>query len=84
MFNISGFLDKFIQLSATNSFLKKTVSDAIFSVTGFRLDEKDIEIFGKKAKIKQFPVLKTEIFLKKEKILQKLLELKNETTKEIV
>ncbi len=83
MLNISGFFDKFLQLSATNDFLKKTVADAIFSVTGFQLDLKDIEISGKKAKIKQSPVLKTELFLKKEKILQKLLELKNETTKEI-
>ena len=83
MFNVSNFLEKFKKLSQTNSFIKKTVAEAVFSVTGFLLEEKDIEVFLTKVKIRQSSVLKNEVFFKKEKILKKLTELGNNITKEI-
>ena len=83
MFNLSGFLEKFKKLSENNDFIKKTVSEAVFFTTGFRPEEKNIEVSGKKVKIRESSVLKNEIFFKKEKILKKLLELGNQTTKEI-
>ncbi|MGB8815874.1 MAG: hypothetical protein WCC74_01350 [Minisyncoccia bacterium] len=84
MFNISGFLEKFKELSQKNSFIKKTVVEAIFFITGFYPDEKRIEVLGNKVKIKESSVLKNEIFLKKDKIFKKLIELGNNITKEIV
>jgi len=84
MFNISGFLEKFKKISENNSFIKKTVIEAVFSITGFLLEEKDIEVSGGKVKIRQSSVLKNEIFFMKEKILKKLMELKNNTTKDII
>jgi hypothetical protein len=83
MFNISSFLEKFKKISEDNSFIKKTVIEAILFVTGFLVEEKDIEVSGSKVKIRQSSVLKNEIFLTKEKILKKLRELKNDITKDI-
>jgi len=84
MFNISNFLEKFKKLSETNSFIKKTVAEAVFSVTGFLPDEKEIQVSGKKVKIGRSSVLKNELFFKKDKILKKLAELGNDITKEII
>jgi len=84
MFNISNFLNKFRKLSETNTFIKKTVVEAVFFVTGFILKEKEIEVLSNKVKIKQSSVLKNEIFFKKEKIFKKLTELGNNITKEII
>ncbi len=84
MFSISNFFEKFKELSQTNSFVKKTVAEAIFSVTGFLPEEKQIEVLDKKVKIRESSVLKNEIFFKKDKIFKKLAELGNNITKEIV
>ncbi len=77
MFDISKYLEKFVNLDKSRTFLADSVRDAIKEVCNFEIDTKNIEVKSGIARIKEKSILKMEIFLKKEKILAKLKETTN-------
>ena len=74
MFDIGSYLEKFKKFSQSREFLRNSVSESIKEVCGIDIDSKNIEVKNFTAKIKERPIIKSEIFLKKEKILELLKE----------
>jgi hypothetical protein len=72
MFDISEYLNKFKKISEGRDFLRNTVSEAIKTISGITVDPKNIEVKEGIARIKEKPIVKTEIFLKKGKIIENL------------
>ncbi len=72
MFDISKYLERFTNLDKSRTFLADAVCEAIKEVCGFEIDLKNIEVKNGIARIKEKSILKMEIFLKKEKIMNVL------------
>lgn len=72
MFDIGKYLEKFKVLSQSRHFLRDSVSETIQEVCNINIDPKNIEVKDTIARISERPIVKTEIFLKKGKILEVL------------
>ncbi len=78
MFNIGEYLNKFKKISENRDFLRKAVSEAVKNICGIDIDPEDIDVRDGIARIRSKPIIKNEIFLKKNKIMDFL---KNKTDK---
>ncbi|MFA6340770.1 MAG: hypothetical protein WCX27_00815 [Candidatus Paceibacterota bacterium] len=74
MFDIGSYLEKFKNLSQSRNFLRDSVALAVKEACGFDIKTENIIVKSAVARINARPVIKTEIFLKKEKILKILKE----------
>lgn len=72
MFDIAKYLEKFRTMSNSKIFLRKSVEEAIREVCGIDIEIKKIEVKDYVARINEKPIIKTQIFLKKSKILEGL------------
>lgn len=72
MFDIGKYLEKFKKFSLSRDFLRNSVSESIKEICKIEIDPKKIEVKSGIARISERPVIKTEIFLKKQKILENL------------
>ncbi len=84
MFDIEKYLEKFKIISQSRFFLRNFVAEAIKEVCNIDIDPTKIEIKNYIARINEKPVIKTEIFLKKAKILDVLDKKTNGKIKEIL
>jgi hypothetical protein len=72
MFNISQYLDKF-KNAHTKAFLSKNgVISILLSVVGVKIERKDIDIRNGICFIVAQPMIKNQIYIKKQKILEEL------------
>ncbi len=74
MFDISKYLEKFKKISMSRDFLRDIVSGAVKEVCKIEIDPKNIEVKNFIARISEKTIIKSEIFLKKAKILEILKE----------
>ena len=74
MFDIAKYLEKFTVLANSRHFLRDSVQGAIKEICGIEIDPKKIEVKDFVARINERPIIKSEIFLKKNKILLSLKE----------
>lgn len=72
MFNIGEYLEKFKTISHSRGLLKNSVAESIKEVCNIDIDPKRIIVKDYVARINEKPIIKTEIFLKKTKILEVL------------
>lgn len=70
MFDIAKYLEKFKVLSQSKFFLRNSVAEVIKEVCDIEIEPTKIEVKDYIARIKEKPIIKTEIFLKKVKILE--------------
>lgn len=70
--SISPLLRKFSSLKPRKEMLVDDVVGAVYSRTGIQLNKNDIKINNLVAYIKADPIIKNELFLKKEDILEEL------------
>ena len=83
MFDIAKYLEKFKVISQSRNFLRNTVAESIKEVCGIDIDIKKIEVKDYIARINEKPIIKSEIFIKKAKILESLNK-KTEKVREIL
>lgn len=69
---ISKFLEKFRILDRTQREERDTLVGAIKNVTGISVSPQQVTVRGKTIFIKETPVKKTELFMKKKEILERL------------
>lgn len=74
MFNINNFLEKFKKLTPPDDDIKEEIIEIISSLFKKEIDKKQIAIKNSVIYIESDPVLKNEIFMKKQFILSKLIE----------
>ncbi|MFA6430632.1 MAG: hypothetical protein WC229_03105 [Candidatus Paceibacterota bacterium] len=72
MFDIAKYLEKFTVLANSRHFLRDSVQGAIKEICGIEIDPKKIEVKDFVARINERPIIKSEIFLKKNRILSSL------------
>lgn len=72
MLNISGFLDKFKKFDKDKSQQSENIANIIGSVTGIKIRKDNFSVKDGILVIKGSPVLKQELFLKKENLLSLL------------
>lgn len=84
MFDIAKYLEKFKVMSCSRDFLRNSLADSIKQVCHIEIDPKKIDIKAGLARINERPIVKSEIFLKKDKILKSLSEEVGEKVKDIV
>lgn len=77
MFDIAQYLEKFKKMSQSKGFLKDSVVVVVKDVCKIDIDPKKIEIKNGIVRINEKSIIKTEIFLKKTKILDLLKEKTN-------
>ncbi len=70
MFDISKYLEKFRVMSQSRDFLRDTVAESIKEICKIEIDPKKIEVKSGIARINERPIIKTEVFLKKQKIME--------------
>ncbi len=75
MNNLGSYLEKFKLILATPGALKKPVLNAILKITSIELSEKDIDVKEGSIYLKTHPLIKNEIFMKKDLILKELQDL---------
>lgn len=68
MFNISGFLEKFLSLEKDNETKIALILETIKSKTGLELSREMLEIKGESIKLNCNPVFRNEIFMHKSEI----------------
>ena len=68
MYNISGFLQKFLKFEKDNNTKLLLILDAIKKETGLELSKEMLEIKGDNLKIKCNPVFRNEIFMHQSEI----------------
>ncbi len=83
MFDISKYLEKFRVMSQSRDFLRNTVAESIKEICKFDIDPKKIEVKSGIARINERPIMKTEIFLKKPKIMEHI-KIKTEKIYDII
>lgn len=69
MFNISGFLEKFKKFDQSKTLQTENIIKSIEKVVGVTVDKKSLVIKNGVLSIHGSPVLRQEIFLKKENLL---------------
>ena len=84
MFDIKEYLKKFKKIYQTQEFLKNSVAEAIKEVCNIDIETKKIILKDHVARINDKTIIKTEIFLKKIKILDILDKKTNGKVKEIL
>jgi len=84
MFDITKYLEKFKAISHSRKFLKNSVAEAIKEVCFVDVEPNKIEIKDYIARIKEKPIIKTIIFIKKTKILNILDKKTNGKVKDIL
>lgn len=84
MFDIAKYLEKFKVMSCSRDFLRNSVSESIKNICGVEIDPKKIDIKDGLARISERPIIKTEIFMKKEKILKSFSKEVGEKVRDIV
>jgi hypothetical protein len=84
MFDIAKYLEKFKIMSHSRDFLKVSVAESIKEVCNIEVEISNIEVKNYIARINEKPIIKTEIFLKKTKILDILNKKINGKVKEIL
>ncbi|HMO78755.1 MAG TPA: hypothetical protein PJ997_01460 [Candidatus Paceibacterota bacterium] len=72
MQQISFYLKKFFNLELKDSNLKKIIIESVKEVCNIELTTKDIDVQKKIVKINKVGVEKTEIFINKKKIQEKI------------
>ncbi len=77
MFDIGSYLEKFKNLSQSRNFLRDSVALSIKEVCNIEIKPENIEVKSSVARISERPIIKSEIFLKKDKILKILKEKTN-------
>ena len=70
MFNIAEYLEKFKLRYQARDFLRNSVAEVVKKVCGIEIDPKKIEVKNFIARVNEKPIIKTQIFLKKTKILE--------------
>lgn len=70
---LGDFLEKFKKLHGDRLQSRQSVLDVVNQVLGVQLQQTDITIKNNTLTIKASPTLKTEIYMKKEALLQALL-----------
>jgi len=68
MYNISGFLQKFLNLEKDNNTKLSLILDAIKKSTGIEIAKETLEIKGDNLKINCNPVFRNEIFMHQKEI----------------
>jgi len=84
MFNIGEYLEKFKIKFQSRDFLRNSVAEAVKEVCDIDIEPKKIEVKNFIARINEKPIIKTSIFLKKEKILEILNKKTGGKVKEIL
>jgi len=84
MFDIGKYLEKFKKFSQSRDFLRNSVAESVKEICGIEIDPKKIEVKDGVARISERPIVKSEIFLKKAKILEKLKEKTENKIQEIL
>ncbi len=69
MFDIGKYLEKFKVIGNSRNFLRDSVAASIKELTGIDIDPKKIDIKDGIARVNEKTIIKSEIFLKKVKIL---------------
>jgi len=72
MFDIGKYLGKFKRMSESRDFLRNTVSDVINEVCKIEINPKSIDVKSGIVRINERPIIKSEIFINKTKILSTL------------
>ncbi len=72
MFDIARYLEKFKKFSQSRDFLRNSVAESIEEICNIEIDPKKIVVKDGVAWISERPIVKSEIFLKKTKILELL------------
>lgn len=72
MFNISGFLEKFLKLEAGNQVKLEIILQTIKTKTGIDLKKENFEIKGERIILKVNSVIRNEIFMYKKNIEEDL------------
>lgn len=70
MFDIAKYLEKFKKFSESRDFLRNSVAEAVKEICNIEIDPKKIVVKDGIARISERPIVKSEIFLKKAKILE--------------
>lgn len=74
MFNISGFLEKFKNITPPDKFVKDELVDVVKDVVGIDIEKENIGVRNGTIFISVDPIVKNEIFLKKREVLESLKE----------
>ena len=70
MFDIAKYLEKFKVMSNSRDFLRNAVAEAIQEICNIEINPKNIVVKEGVARVNERPIIKSEIFLKKTKILE--------------
>ena len=84
MFDIAKYLQKFTVLSHSRDFLRNSVAEAVKEVCKIEINPKNVVVKDFVAKINERPIVKTEIFLKKTKLLEILIKKTEGKVREIL
>ncbi|MBU6370748.1 MAG: DUF721 domain-containing protein [Patescibacteria group bacterium] len=74
MFDIGRYLERFKKISQSRDALRTAVAEAVQEICSITINPKQVDVRDGKVVISCRPAVKTEIFLKKEKILANLSE----------
>lgn len=74
MEQISKYLQKFKNLLKNEYAVREVIFEALYEVTGAKLDKSRISVRGKTAHIKASPATKNEVVVRKKALLDKLHE----------
>ena len=72
MYNISGFLQKFLKLEKDNNLKIAIILEVIKEKTSIEIKKEDLEIKGDNLRIKCNPVIRNEIFMHQSEISDSL------------
>ncbi len=84
MFDIAKYLEKFKIMGNSKLSLRISVAEAIKEICGIEIESKNIEIKDFVARISEKPIIKTQIFIKKFKILENIEKKTNGKIKELL
>ncbi len=83
--NISQFLERFQNVLLGEDIIRGQIVLIIKEITGFSLNKEEVCFKGNSLKLKCDTYMKTEVFLRKEKILETLrLKFPNKTIRDII
>jgi hypothetical protein len=72
MFKISSFFKKFENISPPQRFIKEILMKVVLDTAGVALKDNNISVNRNTVFVTADPIIKSEIFLKKEEILKKV------------
>lgn len=74
MENLAAYLQKFKRLISSNEEKTKIISEEIFKITSIQIPTNDIVLREGTIIINTKPIIKSEVFIKKEKIIKAIKE----------